>query len=55
MEHYDINNWIKYFKRYFLSFILVFAAYYTVVDNIDGQRMYEKNRYVNFFMNHPLF
>ena len=45
----------KYFKRYFLSFILVFAAYYTVVDNIDGQRMYEKNRYVNFFMNHPLF
>lgn len=45
----------KYFKRYFLSFMLVFAAYYTVVDNIDGQRMYEKNRYVNFFMNHPLF
>ena len=45
----------KYFKRYFLSFILIFAAYYTVVDNINGERMYEKNRYVNFFMNHPLF
>ena len=45
----------KYFKQYFLTFMLVFAAYYTVIDNIDGQRMYEPNRYVDFFMKHPLF
>ena len=45
----------KYFKRYFLSFILVMGAYYTVIDNMDGIRMYKQTKYVDFFMKHPLF
>ena len=49
------NGINKYFKQYFLSFMLITAAYYTLIDNIDGQRIYKNTDYVNFFMNHPLF
>jgi hypothetical protein len=49
------NGINKYFKQYFLSFMLITAAYYTLSDNIDGQRIYKNTDYVNFFMNHPLF
>lgn len=45
----------KYFKKYFIGFMLMIATYYGLVDNLDGTRIYQPNCYVDFFMKHPLF